>query len=138
MGVLTPVPVAAEKDCDAAFLTFRPWHYGLTERKVVRDSDGKDRETCEFKMDFDGNDDIVAFVWIIILNIVSILFGIVGYLAIGFLIAGGYFYILARGDPSKIAKGKKTVVSAIVGLVICIMASLIANTIVNVLTGATA
>ena len=70
------------------------------------------------------------------LNIVSILSGIVGYLAIGFLIYGGYLYIMARGDASRISKGKNTIIRAIIGLVICIMATVISGLIVNIITSA--
>ena len=130
-GMLSPSPVSAA--CSGDFLTFRPWYKGL----IMNEERGR----CDVKAEenFGGTDDsrFVASIWIIILNVLSNLFSVVGYLAIGFLIFGGYMYLLARGDPSKIAKGKKTVISAIVGLIVCILASLIANTIVHILSGAT-
>ena len=126
LGMLSPVTVSAVDECQGSFLTFRPWYFGLMEKE-----DGK----CKIKTPR-GEAAITVFVWAIILNILSILFNLVGYLALGFIIYGGYSYVLARGDPSKIAKGKKTVVSAIAGLVICILASLIVNTIVSIITGA--
>lgn len=126
-GILTPATTSAA--CDDTFLTFRPWYYGL-----VNEPD------CEFKkisVDGTGEIELTAFIWAIILNALSILFGAVGYLAIGFLIYGGYLYVMARGDSGRIAKGKNTVIRAIIGLVICILASLISSLIVNIITEAT-
>lgn len=132
-GILTPA--TANAACDDTFLTFRPWYYGLV--------DGPD---CEFKDIVvleegqtltTGQIELVTFIWAIILNALSILFGAVGYLAIGFLIYGGYLYVMARGDSGRIAKGKNTVIRAIIGLVICILASLISSLIVNIITEAT-
>lgn len=116
------------------FLTFRPWYFGLL----------KEDSNCSFKDIKVGEGSVgtneinlSVFIWSIILNILGILFGIVGYLAIGFIIFGGYTYVLARGDPGRIAKGKNIVLRAIIGLVICILASLISSLIVNIITEAT-
>ncbi|MFV0484978.1 MAG: pilin [Candidatus Saccharimonadales bacterium] len=133
-SMLMPTSVsAADNNCEAMFLTFRPWYSGLVH----------DDETCSFlKVGVEGSDEdyeieLSTFIWAIILNALSILFGIVGYLAIGFLIYGGYLYVMARGDPGRIAKGKNTVIRAIIGLIICILASLISSLIVNIITEAT-
>ena len=124
-GMLSPATASAA-DCDGTFLTFRPWYYGLTDGSA----------SCNLKTDFDTKEKFTSFVWAIVLNVLGDIFSAVGYLAIGFLIYGGYMYVLSRGDPGRIAKGKKTVIAAIAGLVICILASLIVNTIVDILTGA--
>ncbi|MDR3298132.1 MAG: pilin [Candidatus Nomurabacteria bacterium] len=127
-GLLSPTTASAAS-CDDSFLGFRPWYYGIT-----KDPD------CTLKVPGvnGGNDiELSVFIWAIILNALSILFGIVGYLAIGFLIYGGFMYVMARGDPSRIAKGKNTVIRAIIGLIICILASLISSLIVNIITEAT-
>ncbi len=134
-AALAPEPVSAA--CEDPFLTFKPWYTGLTKNDadctmktpgVDEDNDGKPDS---------GDIIITVFVWAIILNILNILFGLVGYLALGFIIYGGFLYVLARGDTGRIAKGKRTVISAIVGLIICILASLISSTVVTIITEAT-
>jgi hypothetical protein len=126
-ALLTPTPVSAA--CDSSFMGFRPWYYGITK--------GADCTIMTPGVGGTNDIDLTTFVWTIILNVLSILFGVVGYLAIGFLIYGGFMYVLARGDPGRIAKGKNTVIRAIIGLIICILASLISALIVNIITGAT-
>ena len=55
--------------------------------------------------------------------------------ATGFIIWGGYKYITSEGDPSKVMAGKKIITAAVIGLVLTISASVISDTIVNVISG---
>lgn len=125
LAVLAPTDTFAA--CADTFMGFRPWYYGLTDSdcNIITPSESGGTGIS-----------IETFIWTIVLNIVSILSGIVGYLAIGFLIYGGYLYIMARGDASRISKGKNTIIRAIIGLVICIMATVISGLIVNIITSA--
>ena len=124
----SPTPPNTGSDCDKPFITFSPWHKGLRRSP---------HPACNILPDnFSTEAGFQRSVWIIILNIVSMLFGLIGYLALGFVIYGGYLYVLARGDPSRIAKGKQTVIRALTGLVICILASLISGAIVGIIAGA--
>ena len=77
-----------------------------------------------------------AFVWTIILNVLASLFGVIGYLSIIFVVYGGFLFIMAHGDPGKVAKGKKTLTAAVIGVGISLLAAVIVNTITGVLTGA--
>ena len=109
--------------CTKTFLGFRPWYQGLPKG-----------DTCtvgEVK-----SDKIPVFVWTIVLNVVADLFAAIGYLAIIFVIYGGFLFIKAEGDPGKVAKGKKTLTAAIIGVAIALLASVIVNTIIGVLSGA--
>lgn len=119
-------PAYAAPDC-GSFLTFRPWYYGIT------------KDDCSLKTvsDKETGDDVVSirtFIWTIILNVLGILFQLAGYTAVGFLIYGGYLYILARGAPEGLVKAKKTITNAIIGLIIAILATAIVNTIVGLMS----
>jgi len=107
--------------CDAPFLTFRPWYHGLT---------AADCELIRPGVEGSGDMELPVFIWRIILNVLFNLFSLGGYLAVGFIIYGGIIFMLARGMPDKIAKGKSTITNAIIGLII----SLLAVTIVAVIT----
>ena len=80
---------------------------------------------------------MAEFVWKIGLVLLSDLFVIVAYLAIGFMIYGGWWYLRSEGDPNNVAKGKKILVSAAIGAAIAILATVIVNTIIAVLGTAT-
>ena len=113
--------MADDGGCGGSFLGLRPWYQGLT--------DGD----CEVKIN--QGDDVSEKVWKIVMNVLFNLFVVVGYLAIGFIMYGGYTYLLARGDPGKIEKGKKTLVSAISGLIIAVLASAIVSFIGGAILG---
>ena len=117
--------LAADDECgNAGILGFRPWYKGL----VVR-SNGK----CEVGRPVGGDDAMTVYVWTIILNVLIDIFSAVGFLAVGFIVYGGFFYIQSGGDPGKVAKGKKIIMAAVIGLIIVILASVISNTVITIL-----
>lgn len=129
LTVLTPMPVEAEgeeqvdseSNCGTnGFLGLRPWYYGLCEGDSISEPKSKD--------------EVTVFVWKIVLNILIDLLVIVGYASIGFIIYGGYQFIMSQGDPGKAASGKKTLTSAIVGMIISLSASVLVNTAMVVLS----
>ena len=110
-------------DCTRSFLGFRPWYQGLPKG-----------EKCTVASP--TQEELPAFVWTIVLNVLADLFGIVGYASIIFVVYGGFLFIKAEGDPGKVAKGKKTLTAAIIGVAIALLASVIVNTINGVISGA--
>lgn len=104
------------------FMGLRAWYDGIDA--VCNGTQPKDEE------------EIKAIIWKVVLNIVTMVLQIVGYVCVGFVIWGGYLYMLARGESGKVASGKKTITNALIGLVICMTASLISGAIVDVASGA--
>lgn len=101
------------------FLGFRPWYRDLCT--------GDTRGTDEV-IQPENEDETVTFIWTVILNILYDIFLAVGYLALGFVIYGGFLYIMAQGDPGRAAKGQKTLTSAIIGTILAMAATVIVNT----------
>ena len=71
----------------------------------------------------------------LIYRIISLLLFVAGALAVLFVIIGGYQYITAAGNEEASEKGKKTLVNAIIGVVLIILAYVIINVIVNTVSG---
>lgn len=115
-------PAYADDDCGpmTEFMGLTPWY---------KAGDG----SCILDEGHWHEDKISVSVWTIVLNIVGDVVGVLGYLAIGLVIWGGYQYMLSQGDPGKAAKGKMTITHAMIGLVITILASTITKTIVAIL-----
>ena len=109
--------------CTKGLLGFRPWYQGLPKG-----------ENCTVATPTEAQ--MPAFIWTIVLNLLAGLFGAIGYLSIIFVIYGGFLFIMAHGDPGKVAKGKKTLTAAVIGVGIALLASVIVNTITGVLSGA--
>lgn len=121
-GVNAPV-VMAEDCSDPGFLGFHSWYHNLPMDQHCSPTVQKDK----------SGDKIAEFVWTIVLNVIFDIFVALGYLSTGFIIYGGYLYIMSSGDPVKTAKAKKTLVSAVSGAVIALLATVIVNTIITIL-----
>lgn len=121
--------------CSVEFLGLRPWYYGL-------DSLGWMDDKCNIKTPDGGlgntadtaGDNMAKFIWTIILNVLVDLFTIAGVVALGFVIYGGYLFLRSGGDVAFATKGRKTVVAALVGLLIVTFANVISRLIATVLT----
>ena len=127
-------------DCGNHFLGLRAWYDGIVEVK----SDGTCGDVPDIN-DFmsqkkisDKESAVRQYAWTIGLNIASMITGIAGYVAIGMVIWGGFLYMLAQGDVGKVAKGKKTIVNSVIGLVLIMTASIISGAIADIVSGADA
>jgi hypothetical protein len=74
---------------------------------------------------------------IIIGNVIRIILGLLGVVAIGLIIYGGFLWMTASGNEEQIEKAKKVLISALIGLVIILSAFAIATFIINSLVQAT-
>lgn len=125
-AVIATSPAASAASCNNSFLGFVSWHNGLEKNSDC---------TIKSPSDDGSGTKLATFVWTIALNILVDLFTATGYLAVFFVAYGGYLFILSDGDPGKMAKGQKTLIAAITGLLICIFANIIVRTIITILTG---
>jgi len=57
-----------------------------------------------------------------IVNVTSILSLIVGFVSVAFVVWGGFKYITSNGDSAGVSTAKNTIIAALVGLVIALMA----------------
>lgn len=64
-------------------------------------------------------------------SIVNILLFIIGTISVIMIIVGGLRYVLSGGDAGSIKAGKDTVIYAIIGLVVAIMAYAIVNFVIS-------
>jgi hypothetical protein len=134
--VAAPVSVSAAATatvCDRNFLlVFRPWYKGLTKSHFdcdLKQPTTKDDGTAAVS----GGISLNAFIWTIILNVSNDLFALIGFCAVGYLMYGGYMYMLSRGKPDGMTNAKKIITNAIIGLVISIIAVGIVNLIVGII-----
>ena len=119
----------ADADCSSkTILGLRPWYDGLTTTT-------SDKKSCVIQPQTD--DTLPSFVWRIVLNVLADLSLIVGYAAIIFVIFGGYKYIMSTGDSGKVASAKLIITNALIGLVISVLATVIVNTIIAVVSNST-
>lgn len=73
----------------------------------------------------------------LIVSIVRIVLGFLGIISVIILMYGGFVWMMAKGEPEKIDKGKKIVVAMVIGLVIILSAYLIVSYVLKAIQGAT-
>lgn len=76
---------------------------------------------------FRSQDSVVT----VIGKIIRLLLFVSGAIAVLFLIIGGFWYLTSAGNQEWADKGRKTIINAIIGLVIIILSYVIVNSIVN-------
>lgn len=96
-------------------LTLKPWYYGLTKGDCSIKDIGSDAESQ------------ANFIWKIVLNIVDDLLQLIGYTTVGYIMYGGFLMMTSNGAPDKAAHGRKTIMSAAIGLVIALASVALVN-----------
>ena len=124
VGVVTiaaPAPIAMAKPtgCKSTFLTFPAWYRGLLD------------SNCNIKApdDTKGGAGLSNFIWHIVLNVLEIVLQLVAYLAVGYVIYGGFKYLTSTGFPDRTASARKIILNAIIGLILSMLSVAIVNLI---------
>ena len=113
----TPVKL----DGDTTFTQF----YGKTQADCAQVS------TLLSNSDPCGANDINS----IIQTIINTIIFVIGIVAVVMIIIGGINYATSQGDPSKVKKGKDTILYGIIGLVVALLAYAIVNFVLGALQG---
>lgn len=103
-----------------------PWYDNLCDGKKIMSP-----------KQFAGGSDktgIGKFASIVAMNIVTILLYVVGYVSIGFIIWGGFKYMLSGDNSSGTGAAKTTILNAIIGLILSIMSIAIVKFIAGAIT----
>jgi hypothetical protein len=117
LTVAAPQPAMAA--CNDRLLTFPAWFKGLTTAN------------CDIESPTNVQGGIGGFIWKVVLNIVEFMLQLVGYISVGFIIAGGFKFMTSSGSPDGIAKARKTITNAVIGLVISIFSVALVNLVAD-------
>lgn len=122
MAVSAPVVSSVGAACESRFLGLPAWYRGLTDA-------GND---CSMKSpsDFGG---IGPYITILALNIIEAVLFLIGYIAVFFVIYGGFQFVTGGSSPDKVARGRKTIMNALIGLVIAMSSIAIVNLVFGII-----
>lgn len=70
----------------------------------------------------------------LIKTVINWALGITFAIAVLFLIIGGFWYITASGNEEQADKGKKTILNALIGVVVIILSYVIVNVVTNLVS----
>lgn len=106
-------------DDSTGFLGLRPWYAGLCKN-------GNNVATPDCTDESNGKCVALSeFIWRIAFNVLQDLSILAAYLTIGFVVYGGYQYLLSRGSTEKALNGKKTIITSFIGLGITMLSYII-------------
>lgn len=129
---ITAAPVAAAGSCNTDISFFPRWYDGLCK-------DGEIVSPTSVSSSGSGSTktagSLGAWITIIALNIVSMLLFATGYVALGFIIFGGFKYMTSGDNSSGTAAARKTILNAVIGLVLSIMAVAIVKFVAGAVGG---
>ena len=63
--------------------------------------------------------------------LINVFASVMGFLAIGMIIYGGFMLLTAQGDPARIKRGKDIVLYSVIGLILVVLAYAIVNFVMN-------
>lgn len=70
-----------------------------------------------------------------ILQLVNYALGLVGVLALGFIVFGGFLYITAHGEAQQIEKAKGIIIYSVIGIIVIGVAAALVTFVVGAMTG---
>ena len=70
----------------------------------------------------------------IIITVLNIIIGVAFVIAVLFLVIGGFRYITAQGNEESAEKGRKTIVNALIGIVVIILSFAIVRIVSRVIS----
>lgn len=123
--VAIATPAAAGSACEGRVLGIPPWYRGLTN------------DDCTIKSPDPGQDGISRFIWTIVLNVIEMALVIVAYLAAFFILYGGFLYITGGSNASQVEKAQKSILNAVIGLIIAMGSIAVTNFIFSLFGTAT-
>ena len=103
-----------------------PSDNGLGLKKGVTSAKGSDQVSCLFGSEKEGCTDGTG----IFQTIVNVILFIVGAVAVIMIVIGGVRYTVSNGDSNAVTGAKNTIMYAIVGLVVAIIAYALVNFVV--------
>lgn len=68
-------------------------------------------------------------------TILNFILGFLGFIAVVYIIYGGFLYIMSGGDDTNVDKGKKIILNAAIGIIIILASFAIVNTVLRAPTG---
>lgn len=109
--------------CEAGdFFGLPRWYKYLEQEYHPEATPGKPNGFCTVKFNSGGNP-LMSF-WLVGFAVLELLLRLVGVLAVGFVIYGGIRYITSQGSPENTKAARNTIINALAGAAIAIIASI--------------
>jgi len=102
----------------SSFLGFPHWYQYLSGTGISTDpSNSKAPVVCNPQLAK------LSDVWLIAAAIIEILIRLAALAAVAYVIYGGVTYMLSQGEPDKTTKARQTIINALAGLAVAVLAA---------------
>jgi len=119
-SVALPTTTYAATTCTSSFLGFPAWYRGLIN------------DDCSVKSPSDNSiGGMQNFILRIALNVLDMAMVLVGYLAVGMMLYGGFQFLTSQGAADAASKARQTMLNAAIGIIISIVAVAIVRFILS-------
>ena len=120
--ILPHIFAAPPSNCEHFFFGLVPWYHYLPSSDFgpQKGLNANTISACDINANFNvlhGNS-----MALILIAIVDDLLRIAGIVAIGFILYGAIQFTTSQGSPDQTAKARNTIINALIGLAICIVA----------------
>lgn len=122
MAVAAP-QTASAANCEQSFLGIPPWYRGLT-----KEVDGD----CVIQSPEEVGG-LNNFIWLIVLNVIQMAVSALIIVTTFFILYGGFLYLTGGALPAQLEKARKTILNAVIGLVICLAAVALTNLVFSII-----
>ncbi|PID30843.1 hypothetical protein CSA80_03710 [Candidatus Saccharibacteria bacterium] len=113
----------AAKQCSKTFLGLKPWFYYLPDSAFRAPNGSLSCDIYHFSLFGDKDNGKDSDIVPILLVIADDLIRISGLVAVAFVITGGIRLSVSQGEPEKTKAARQTIINALIGLVIAIVAA---------------
>ena len=96
---------------------------GSCPQGSLRDTYSNSISECNIADDHAGSNDLMKT----INTIIDVVLGVLGILAVAYIIYGGFMFTTAAGDAAKTKKARETIMYGVIGLVVALLAFAIVN-----------
>ena len=119
--IMTANAASAAACQKGSFFGLTPWYKYLTFDKncdIVMSKQVVNKDGKTANKNYDATE-----VWLIVFALAEMLLQLAGIIAVVFVFVGGFKYLTSMATPEKISNAKDTIINALVGVVIAIIAS---------------
>ncbi len=132
MTIAAPQTTFAAPSCENRILGMPVWYRGLTTGsgtscEIISPSDPS--------LGADSGARLSNFIWRVALNVIEIALVLVGYVALFFVLYGGFMYLTGGSVPGQIEKARLSILHAVIGLAISMGSIGITNLIFRLING---
>lgn len=110
------------------FFGIPPWYKYLVDAGIM--APNKVTGACELAGSLSPND-WVQVITLVALAVLDMALRIAGLVAVGFVVYGGIQYVTSQGEPDKTKDAQQTIINALIGLTIALIAAALVSFIGN-------